>query len=141
MQVVQAFDSLSLYNIRPWTFPVRNFSYQLPYFFNFKTSCMVNSSNLFSTFLNQSVSSLRHGIVSYITTKTSSLPCFWYHTFSLSSLLNNLFWFDSNKRFYLYCPVLLSYLSSFTAIATNLSNFFVNRFDTFLLYNEFSFKP
>ena len=37
-----------------------------------------------------------------------------------SNSLNNLFWFDSEKRFCLYCSALLLYLSSFASRATSL---------------------
>ena len=87
------------------------------------SSCTVSSPSSFSTFLNQSVLSLCVTAWSHISLQKRLLSSASGITLSLcapSNSLNNLFWFDSNNRFCLYCFVLLSYLSSFAPTATNL---------------------
>ena len=85
--------------------------------------CTVSSPSSFSTFLNQSVFSLCVTAWSHISSQKRLLFSAFGILLSLcipSNSLNNLFWFDSNNRFCLYCFVLLSYLSSFAPTATNL---------------------
>ena len=87
------------------------------------SSWTVSSSNSFLTFFNQSMSSLCITAWSHIYLQKCLLSSTSGITLSLcvpSNSLNNLFWFDSNKRFCMCCAVLMSYLSSFTPTATNL---------------------
>ena len=87
------------------------------------SSCTVSSPSSFSIFLNQSVFSLCVTAWSYISSQKRLLFSAFGILLSLcipSNSLNNLFWFDSNNRFCLYCFVLLPYLSSFAPTATNL---------------------
>ena len=86
-------------------------------------SCTPSPVNSSSTFLNHSGFSLCFtGLPHMLLQKrvlssasgTTVSPC------TPSNSSNNFFWFNSNKRFCLYCSVLLSYLSSFAPIATNL---------------------
>ena len=102
--VAQVFDPVSLHSIRPWAFPVWHFSYLLPYFFNFSMYVILYCQ--VSTFLNQSVFSLWITAWSHILFQKRLLSSTSGITFSLCALsnsLNNLFWFDSNNQFYLYC--------------------------------------
>ena len=39
VQITQVFDPVSLHTIRPWAYPVRHFSYLLPYFLKFQYVC------------------------------------------------------------------------------------------------------
>ena len=88
------------------------------------SSCTVSSPSSFSTLLSQSVFSLGVTTWSHISLQKRLLSSASGFTLSLcvpSSSLINLFWFDSNNRFCLYCFVLLSYLSSFVSTATKTS--------------------
>ena len=84
------------------------------------SSCTVSYLNSFSTFLSQSVFSLC--ITDWFYTSLQKRPLSSVSGIKLSlcvpsNSLSNLFWFDSNKRFCLYCSV-LSYcyvFSSFTS--------------------------
>lgn len=112
-------------HIRLWTFPVRHFSYLLPYFFISMCvpPCIVNSSNSFFTFLSQFVFSLCISVWSHISLQKlllSSTSGITLSLYVLSNWLNNLPWLDSNKWFCLYYSILLSYLSGFAPTANNL---------------------
>ena len=101
VQVAQVFDPVSLHAIRPWPFPVRCFSYQLPYFSNFKMCHLVSSPTSISFFLNQYVFFLCVTAWSHISLQKHLLSSAAGITRSLrfpSNSLNNLFWFDSNNR-------------------------------------------
>ena len=121
VQVAQVFDSVSLHT---WVFLVWHFSYLLPYFFNFNMYIVLYCQlSQFILRLPQPICvfSVRHHLVSCITKRLLSSASGITISLCLpSNSLSNLFWFDSNNRFCLYCYVLLLYLSSFAPTATNL---------------------
>ena len=87
------------------------------------SACTVSCPSSFSTFPNQSVFSLCVTAWSNILLQKRLLSPAYGITLSLcvpSNSVNNLFWFNSNNRFCLYCFVPLSYLSSFATTAANL---------------------
>ena len=88
VQVAQVFYPVFLHTIRLWAFPVRHFSYLLPYFFNFNVHIILNCQLLqFVLYLLQPiyVFSVHHRLVPYISPKVSTLLYVWYHTFSSCS--------------------------------------------------------
>ena len=80
------------------------------------SSCTASTPSSFSTFFKQSVFLLCVTAWSHISLQKLLLSSSSGITLSLctpSNSLNNLFWFDSNNRFWMNCFVILSYLSSF----------------------------
>ena len=94
-QIAHVFDPVSMHTVRSCAFPVRHFSYLLPYFFDF------NMYVIFYCLLSQLILrllqaiclfSVCHSLVPYFTPKASALLCIRCHTFSLFSfqVVNNL---------------------------------------------------
>ena len=88
VQVVQVFDLVSRHTMRFWAFQIRHFSYLLLYFLNFNVY-VVLYCQLSQLILHLPqpifVFFVRHCSVPYITSKTSTFLCIFYHTFCLCS--------------------------------------------------------